>query len=153
MTDMEKEGLVGEEDVHKVVIKISDMLKSGRPDLLSMYIKGLKVILTSDGLYLTDRKEVGELHQYHGIFYIIDILTTEELHHYMGEYSNYFKNGKSYAVIQIMEYKLREKMEDVYEDNCELIYKNIESKQKVLEDCQGGIEVDDSRNKRENAVW
>lgn len=153
MTDMEKEGLVGKDDVHQVVLKISDMLQGKCPNLLELYAKGLKVLLTSDGLYLTDRKEIGELQKCQGIFSIIDVLTIDELYKYMEEHSQYFKHGKNYAVLQIMEYRLREKMDDVYEDNTELIYKNIESKQKMGLMYQGGEGLNDSRNKRENAVW
>lgn len=155
MTDMEKEGLVGEEDVHTVVAKIIDAMREKEPDLLDMYARGIKVMLTSNGLYLTDRREVGKLKKNEGIYTIIEVLTVEELYHYMKEYYQYVKQGQSYAVIKIMEYKLREIMDDVYEDNQELIIKNINFKQEQQEEGKqlGGEVGNVSWNKWENAVW
>lgn len=153
MSDMEKEGLVGKGDVRTVVVKVIDVMREKEPDLLDLYAKGLKVMLTSNGLYLTDRREVGNLKKNEGIYTIIEVLTVEELYHYMVVYYQYIKKGQSYAVIQIMEYKLREIMDDVYEDNCDLIYKNLEVKQKQMENQSGGEVEDVSWNKWENAVW
>lgn len=155
MTDMEKEGLVGEEDVHTVVVKVIEAMREKEPDLLDMYARGIKVMLTSNGLYLTDRREVGKLKKNEGIYTIIEVLTVEELYHYKKEYYQYVKQGQSYAVIKIMEYKLREIMDDVYEDNQELIIRNLNFKQEQQEEVNqlGGEEGHVSWNKWENAVW
>lgn len=155
MTDMEKEGLVGKGDVHTVVVKINDEMREKEPDLLDMYARGIKVMLTSNGLYLTDRREVGKLKKNEGIYTIIEVLTVEELYFYMKEYYQYIKQGQSYAVIKIMEYKLREIMDDVYEDNQELIIRNLNFKQEQQEEGNqlGGEVGHASWNKWENAVW
>lgn len=126
MTDMEKEGLVNDGDVHNVVVGIIDYIKSKTPDLMEMYAKGVRVMLTSKGLCITDRKNIGDLKKYKNIYTIIEVLTVEELYRFMEEFVQYIEEGQGSAVVMIMEYKLREKMDDIYEDNYEDIFNKLE---------------------------
>ena len=126
MSDMERVGLVKDGEVHKVTLEIIEFLKKQEPDIVSMYKTGNRLVLTNKGLMLTDRKEIGVLRKRYSIYTIIEVLTVEELYRFMSDYYNYIKQGQSSAVMQIMMYKLKECMDDVYEDNYEVIFKNLE---------------------------
>lgn len=123
MSDMEQVGLVNAGEVHKVVVGILDYMKKKKPDLIEMYAKGIRVMLTTKGLCLTDRQHIGDLKKYHETYTIVEVLTVEELYKFMGEFLCYVSGGQSSAVISIMEYKLKEKMDDIYEDNYNLLFK------------------------------
>lgn len=125
-TDLERAGLVNIGDVNHVLLQITEYVKKGKPNLIEMYTKGLRVNLMSNGLHFIDREQIGKLKKSQGVYSIIEVLTVEELYLFMEEHYDYIKQGQGSAVMTIMEYKLKEKMEDIYEDNYDLIFKGLE---------------------------
>lgn len=128
MCDLERVGLVKEGDVRKVVVGIVEYMKEKTPNLLDMYTKGDRVMLTSKGLCITDRQNIGDLKKYDNIQTIIEVLTVYELYEFMSEFKSYIEGGQGSAVLTIMEYKLKEKMDDLYEDNYDVIFSKLEIK-------------------------
>lgn len=126
LTELERYGFIQRGEVESIVTDIIEDMIVNEPNLLDMMRRGLRVNLMTTGMYLINRKDIGELRRVKDTHTIIEILTIEELYTFMSEYYKYIEQGQYSAIRTIMVYKLEEKMDDLYDDNYDIIFKDYQ---------------------------
>lgn len=124
-TDLEKQGYIEVGEVREVIDDIIRYASADIGDLMDVYLEGAKVILTDKGLVFSNREKSGMLRATEGVNTVVEVLTVEELHAFIKEHKEFIDSGKGYVVRKIMEYKLRQKLDDVYMDNTDTIMKRF----------------------------